>query len=76
MLVLDHIAVAGMSRQAATGLVQKSLGVAPLAQGKHPHFGTHNHLWGMGPDCYLESIAIDPEAPSPAYSRWFGLDWF
>jgi hypothetical protein len=30
----------------------------------------------MGPDCYLESIAIDPEAPSPAYSRWFGLDWF
>ena len=76
MLVLDHIAVAGMTRQAATGLVQKSLGVAPLAQGKHPHFGTHNHLWGMGPDCYLESIAIDPEAPSPTYSRWFGLDWF
>ena len=76
MLVLDHIAIAGMTRQAATGLVQKSLGVAPLAQGEHPYFGTHNHLWGMGPDCYLESIAIDPEAPSPHYARWFGLDRF
>ena len=76
MLVLDHIAIAGMTRQAATDLVQKSLGVAPLAQGEHPHFGTHNHLWGMGPDCYLESIAIDPEAPPPHYARWFGLDRF
>ena len=76
MLVLDHIAIAGMTRQAATDLVQKSLGVAPLAQGEHPHFGTHNHLWGMGPNCYLESIAIDPEVSPPPYARWFGLDQF
>ena len=76
MLILDHIAIAGMTRQAATGLVQKSLGVAPLAEGEHPYFGTHNHLWGMGPDCYLEAIAIDPEAHPPHYARWFGLDRF
>ena len=64
MLVLDHIAVVGMTRQLATGFAEKSLGIAPVAQGAHPHFGTHNHLWGMGADCYLESIAIDPRCAS------------
>tara|TARA_B100000780_G_scaffold77836_1_gene52665 strand:- start:25 stop:639 length:615 start_codon:yes stop_codon:yes gene_type:complete len=76
MLVLDHIAVAGLTRQVATGFVQASLGVAPLAEGTHPHFGTHNHLWGMGTECYLESIAIDPYVPTPPHARWFGLDKF
>jgi hypothetical protein len=76
MLVLDHIAVVGMTRQLSTGFAEKSLGIAPVAQGAHPHFGTHNHLWGMGADCYLESIAIDPDAPQPTYARWFGLDQF
>ena len=76
MLRLDHIAVAGETRQAATDFVQNFLQVAPLAAGQHPHFSTHNHLWGMGEACYLESIAIDPEAPSLPYPRWFGLDRF
>ena len=76
MLVLDHIAVAGLTRQVATGFVQASLGVPPLAEGRHPHFGTHNHLWGMGTECYLESIAIDPHASTPSHARWFGLDDF
>jgi Glyoxalase-like domain len=44
------------------------------AGGKHPEMGTHNHLVGLGPDVYLEVIAADPEAPRPAYRRWFGLD--
>ncbi|YCH18313.1 VOC family protein [Arthrobacter sp. D1-29] len=26
------------------------------------------------PDCYLEVIAIDPDAPAPGRRRWFGLD--
>ena len=76
MLTLDHIAVAGHSRKEATSLVQSCLGEAPAAAGLHPHFGTHNHLWGMGADCYLESIAINPEAPTPFFPRWFGLDHF
>jgi hypothetical protein len=76
VLVLDHIAVAGMTRQLATDFVEKSLDVAPLTEGVHPHFGTHNHLWGMGANCYLESIAIDPDAPQPPHARWFGLDHF
>ena len=76
MLRLDHIAVAGETRQAATDYIQDCLKVAPLAAGQHPHFSTHNHLWGMGEACYLESIAVDPQAPSLAYPRWFGLDRF
>ena len=34
MLVLDHIAVVGMTRQLATGFAEKSLGIAPVAQGR------------------------------------------
>ena len=40
--------------------------------------GTHNRLLNLSgeafPRCYLEIIAIDPEAPPPGRARWFGLD--
>jgi hypothetical protein len=40
--------------------------------------GTHNRVIAISsesfPDCYLEVIAIDPEAPAPGRPRWFGLD--
>ena len=72
MLSLDHIVVVGRSLPTATNLVRNLLDEQPMAKGKHKFFGTHNHLWGMGPDCYLESIAIDPDmncllytSPSP-----------
>jgi hypothetical protein len=42
--------------------------------GPHPRLGTHNCLMRIGEDCYLELIAIDPEAPKPPRPRWFGLD--
>ena len=76
MLRLDHIAVAGETRQAATYFVQNCLQVSPFASGQHSHFSTHNHLWGIGEAFYLESFPIDPEAPSLPYPRWFGLDRF
>ena len=38
MLRLDHIAVAGETRQAATDYIQDCLKVAPLAAGQHPSF--------------------------------------
>ena len=50
----------------------------PAGGGKHPLMGTHNRLLAISserfPDCYLEIIAIDPEADAPARRRWFGLD--
>ena len=36
--------------------------------------GTHNRLLSLGPGCFLEVIAIDPDAPAPARPRWFELD--
>lgn len=40
--------------------------------------GTHNRVMDISsarfPQCYLEIIAIDPEAPAPGRPRWFGLD--
>ena len=39
--------------------------VSPLESGgRHPHMGTHNRLLSLGPDLYLEVIAVDPDARS------------
>lgn len=38
--------------------------------------GTHNRLLSLGPEEYLEVIAIEPGAPAPDQPRWFDLDSF
>ncbi|MGX9356706.1 VOC family protein [Roseobacteraceae bacterium S113] len=73
---LDHIAIAGVRRDEATGHVERALGVPLQMGGEHPHFGTHNTLLGLEQGLYLEAIAIDPAASALPYSRWFGLDDF
>lgn len=73
-LNLDHLAVVARTLEEGTSYVEAVLGVELSAGGKHPHMGTHNRLLSLGPDCYLEVIAIDPEAPKPAHRRWFNLD--
>jgi hypothetical protein len=54
------------------------LGVSPAPGGSHGLMGTHNRLLNISsavyPRCYLEIIAIDPEAPPPGRVRWFDLD--
>lgn len=73
---LDHLAIAAETLDAGTRYVEALLGV-PLAEGgKHAAMGTHNRLLSLGPDLYLEVIAIDPDAPAPDRARWFGLDGF
>lgn len=72
---LDHIAVAAESLEAGVAHVEAALGLTLAGGGQHPLMGTHNRLIGLGPD-YLEVIAIDPEAPAPAFPRWFDLDRF
>ncbi len=76
MLKLDHFAVAAHSLQEAREFIETSLGLAMQDGGKHDVFGTHNCLLGLADGLYLEAIAIDPGAPSPDRSRWFGLDRF
>ncbi|MFZ1104948.1 MAG: VOC family protein [Hyphomicrobiaceae bacterium] len=74
MTELDHIAVIAPDLGTGVAWVREALGVEMPAGGKHPEMGTHNCLVGLGPDVYLEVIAVDPEAPRPPHRRWFGLD--
>lgn len=75
-LVFDHLAVAAQSLEAGTARIRDRLGVLPDPGGSHPMMGTHNRLLSLGPQDYLEIIAIDPDGAAPARPRWFGLDGF
>lgn len=76
MLELDHIAVLGETLADASEHVERCLSQSMRPGGVHSRFGTHNRLLGLEPEIYLEAIAIDPDAPPPTDSRWFGLDDF
>lgn len=75
-LALDHLAVAAASLAEGTEHIEAVLGVRLGPVGQHVHMATHNRLLGLGPQDYLEVIAVDPSAPKPPYPRWFGLDRF
>jgi hypothetical protein len=74
-LAFDHLAISAETLDAGVAWVEAALGTTLAGGGKHPHMATHNRLLGLG-DLYLEVIAIDPEAPQPAWPRWFDLDHF
>jgi hypothetical protein len=76
MLEFDHIAVSARTLDEGARAVEAALGITLSAIGHHAHMATHNRLLGLGPDLYLEVIAIDPDAPTPAWPRWFDLDRF
>jgi hypothetical protein len=71
---LDHIVVAAASLDTGIAWVEDRLGARPLTGGRHVAMGTHNALLRLGPRCYLEVIAIDPDGAAPARPRWFALD--
>ena len=75
---IDHLVVAATSLDAAVRWCEDRLGVTPQAGGRHALMGTHNRLLSLStarfPRCYLELIAIDPDAPDPGRVRWFDLD--
>ncbi len=75
MLTFDHIAISAETLAAGTAHVESTLGVTLGPIGHHPLMATHNRLLALG-DIYLEVIAIDPDAPKPAWPRWFDLDHF
>lgn len=72
---LDHLAVACTDLSQGVAFVEQKLGVQMQPGGHHIHFGTHNMLLGLGPDLYLEVIALDPTAKRTR-PTWFGLDHF
>jgi hypothetical protein len=73
-LAIDHLVVAARSLEEGSAWIASRLGVAPAGGGRHDYMGTHNRLLGLGPETYLEVIAIDPAATKPARPRWFELD--
>ena len=76
MLAFDHLAVSAATLDEGAAHVEAALGVALATGGEHPLMGTHNRLLSLGPEEYLEVIAINPEAPDPGHARWFDLDRF
>lgn len=74
MSELDHLVVAAADLAEGARWVEERLGVAMDDGGRHEVFGTHNRVLSLGPDCYLEVIAVDPQAPAPGRARWFELD--
>lgn len=75
---LDHLVVGADRLEAGVAWCESVLGITPAPGGKHALMGTHNRLLNISglnhPRCYLEIIAIDPEAPGPGRARWFDLD--
>ncbi|WP_298843323.1 VOC family protein [uncultured Roseobacter sp.] len=75
-MLLDHLAVSGLTLEEATAHVEEALGVRMQPGGQHDVFFTHNTLLGLEDGLYLEAIATNPAAPAPDRPRWFDLDRF
>lgn len=78
-LQLDHLVISARTLDEGTQYVADTLGVAPAGGGAHPLMRTHNRLLNLWGGVYLEVIAIDPDAQTPAGDsdarpRLFALD--
>ena len=75
---IDHLVVVADSLDQGAAWCEATLGVVPGPGGRHAFMGTHNRLLNLSspafPACYLEIIAIDPDAAAPTRPRWFGMD--
>lgn len=76
MLTLDHFAISTTALDTGAAEIEQALGVALAPGGQHAAMGTHNRLLSLGPEEYLEVIAIDPAGSAPAQPRWFDFDNF
>jgi hypothetical protein len=71
---IDHLVVTAPTLASGVQYVEQTLGCEMQPGGRHLRMGTYNALLKIGVDCYLEVIAIDPDAAPPGRKRWFELD--
>jgi hypothetical protein len=74
MASIDHLVLVAESLEQGAEFVAQQLGVEPQPAWKNADFGTHSLAVKLGRECYLEIVAIDPEATNPGRPRWYGLD--
>lgn len=71
---LDHLSVVAPTLDEGVKHIKECLDIDIPFGRKHVDMGTHNHLLSLGEKAYLEVIAADTQANTPAFPRWFGLD--
>jgi hypothetical protein len=65
---LDHIILGVDDLDRGVAWVEQRTGVRAIFGGVHPGRGTRNALLSLGPNCYMEIMAPDPQQSAPA---WF-----